>query len=108
MSLRGARVSDYNGKSLNSGDEHSQIFIDINHKRTDELRRWWATQKRDPLAFNSITGGLVNSLVNPIQNPCASKTDLTESKAVIDRDNFKLCDELIEEVDSLRKSFGSN
>jgi len=23
MSLRGARVSDYNGKSLNSGDEHS-------------------------------------------------------------------------------------
>jgi replication factor A1 len=23
MAIRGARVSDYNGKSLNSGDEHS-------------------------------------------------------------------------------------
>ena len=28
LALRGARVSDYSGKSLNSGDEHSQMFID--------------------------------------------------------------------------------
>lgn len=38
LALRGARVSDYNGKSLNSGDEHSQMFIDPEHKRARELR----------------------------------------------------------------------
>jgi replication factor A1 len=38
LALRGARVSDYNGKSLNSGDEHSQIYIDPDHKRTHALR----------------------------------------------------------------------
>ena len=31
MAIRGARVSDYGGKSLNSGDEHSQIHIDPGH-----------------------------------------------------------------------------
>ena len=31
LAIRGARVSDYNGKSLNSGDEHSQIYIDPEH-----------------------------------------------------------------------------
>lgn len=41
MALRGARVSDYNGKSLNSGDEHSQMFIDPVDKRTQELKKWW-------------------------------------------------------------------
>ncbi len=45
MSIRGARVSDYNGKSLNSGDEHSQMFIDIDHKRKVELKKWWATKR---------------------------------------------------------------
>jgi len=38
FALRGARVSDYNGKSLNSGDEHSQVFIDPDHKRARELK----------------------------------------------------------------------
>ena len=28
MALKGARVSDYGGKSLNAGPEHSQMFID--------------------------------------------------------------------------------
>ena len=45
MALRGARVSDYNGKSLNSGDEHSQMFIDPEHKRTTELKAWYAKIK---------------------------------------------------------------
>jgi len=26
LAVKGARVSDYGGKSLNAGDEHSQIF----------------------------------------------------------------------------------
>ena len=38
IAIKGARVSDYNGKSINSGDEHSQIFIDPKHKRAKELK----------------------------------------------------------------------
>lgn len=34
IALKGSRVSDYGGKSLNSGDEHSLMFIDPEHKRT--------------------------------------------------------------------------
>lgn len=41
LALRGARVSDYNGKSLNSGDEHSQVFINPECLRMQELRKWW-------------------------------------------------------------------
>jgi ssDNA-binding replication factor A large subunit len=37
LAIRGAKVSDFNGKTLNSGDEHSQIYIDVDHKRTREL-----------------------------------------------------------------------
>jgi replication factor A1 len=28
VAIRGARVSDYQGKSLNSGDEHSQVYVE--------------------------------------------------------------------------------
>lgn len=40
MAIKGARVSDYNGKTLNSGEEHSQIVIDPDHKKAKELLRW--------------------------------------------------------------------
>lgn len=46
MALKGARVSNYNGCSLNSGDEHSQLFIDCDHKRSKELKSWWAIQEK--------------------------------------------------------------
>lgn len=41
LAIKGARLSDYNGKSLNSGEEHSQIFINPENKRTKELKTWW-------------------------------------------------------------------
>ena len=97
MSIRGARVSDYNGKSLNSGDEHSQMFIDIDHKRRIELKKWWAIKRTEPLTFNSITGGMVNSLMNPAVNSGSYKND--SAVPTSERDNFKLCEELVKEVE---------
>jgi replication factor A1 len=44
LAVRGARVSDYGGKTLNSGDEHSQIFVDMNNKRTKELKEWYESK----------------------------------------------------------------
>ena len=44
MAIKGARVSNYNGCSLNAGDEHSQIFIDCDHPRSLELSQWWKIQ----------------------------------------------------------------
>jgi hypothetical protein len=41
MALKGARVSDYGGKSLNSGDEHSQMLINPQHKRSSILKTWY-------------------------------------------------------------------
>ena len=35
--IKGTRVSDYQGKTLNSGEEHSQIYINLDLKRTKEL-----------------------------------------------------------------------
>jgi len=40
LAVKGVRVSDYGGKSLNAGNEHSLIFINIDHKRTRELTQW--------------------------------------------------------------------
>ena len=39
--IKGTRVSDYQGKTLNSGDEHSQIYINLDLKRTKELQQWY-------------------------------------------------------------------
>ena len=44
MAVKGARVSNYNGCSLNAGDEHSQIFINCDHPRSLELQKWWKVQ----------------------------------------------------------------
>ena len=41
MAIKGAKVSDYGGKSLNAGDEHSQIFLDPEHKRTEQIKHWY-------------------------------------------------------------------
>ena len=41
LAIKGAKVSDYNGKSLNAGDEHSQLSIDPDNKRVNELREWF-------------------------------------------------------------------
>ena len=34
IALRGAKVSDYGGKSLNSGWDNNSVMINIEHKRT--------------------------------------------------------------------------
>jgi len=71
------------------------------------LLKWYNIKKRDPLAFRSITGGLVNSLINPIANPAvATKDALVSTSVAAERDNFKLCDELMDEVSAMRSSFG--
>ena len=41
LAIRGARVSDYGGKTLNSSDEHSYIYINVDHKRTESLKHWY-------------------------------------------------------------------
>ena len=40
MAIKGARVSDYNGRTLNSGEEHSQVIIDPDHPKAKELQKW--------------------------------------------------------------------
>ena len=37
MAIKGARVSNYNGCSLNAGDDHAQIFLNCDHLRSLEL-----------------------------------------------------------------------
>jgi replication factor A1 len=37
VQIKGAKVSDYGGRSLNAGEEHSQVFLDGDHKRVREL-----------------------------------------------------------------------
>ena len=55
MALKGARVSDYNGKSLNAGEEHCQMFIDPEHKKTQALKRWYRETAGSKKNFNSVT-----------------------------------------------------
>ena len=40
IALKGCRVNDYRGKSLNASSEPQDISLNIKHKRTDELTRW--------------------------------------------------------------------
>ena len=58
LAIRGARVSDYGGKTLNSGDEHSQIHFDFDHKRVDELKAWMETEDFTNQNFGSLTSFL--------------------------------------------------
>jgi hypothetical protein len=73
------------------------MFIDIDHKRNGELKKWWTTKRSEPLTFNSITGGTASSLLNPAVNLGSYKNDLAIPTS--ERDNFKLCEELVKEVE---------
>ena len=44
LAIRGARVSDYSGRSLNSGEEHSKLFVNPDHERTSELEKYKKTK----------------------------------------------------------------
>lgn len=50
VALKAARVSDYGGKSLNSGDG---LYIEPDHKRTPQLKKWF--EKNQDKQFNSIS-----------------------------------------------------
>jgi replication factor A1 len=38
LALRGARVSEFGGKTLNSAND---IYVDPDHKRTQQLKMWF-------------------------------------------------------------------
>ena len=60
MAVRGAKVSDYAGKTLNVGDDHCSLYIDIDHIRTRELKQW--NKQRNPdSAVNSVSTNSMNS-----------------------------------------------
>jgi replication factor A1 len=46
LAVKGARVSEYGGKSLNAADDHSSLFIDLNHERNKQLTKWFASQQQ--------------------------------------------------------------
>ncbi len=56
LAIKSARVSDYQGKSINAGDDHSQIFLEPNEERTIQLQQWYAGTGGTNL--QSISGGL--------------------------------------------------
>ncbi len=42
VAFRNAKISDYNGKSLNCSDDATGICIEPNHPRTLALQKWYA------------------------------------------------------------------
>lgn len=107
LALRGARVSDYNGKSLNSGDEHSQMFIDPDHKRARELRNWYELHKSKNLSLSSVT---INATIITNGVAAAANGSLcgTLGPGGERSDNFKLSEELIEELSNPPSRSGLN
>lgn len=45
IAVKGARVSEFGGKSLNAADDHSTLFTELNHDRCRQLLKWFATLK---------------------------------------------------------------
>ena len=37
IAVKGARVSEFGGKSLNAADDHSSLFQELNHERCRQL-----------------------------------------------------------------------
>lgn len=45
IAVKGARVSEFGGKSLNAADDHSSLFPELNHDRCRALLRWYRDLK---------------------------------------------------------------
>ena len=45
IAVKGARVSEFGGKSLNAADDHSTLFPDLNHEKCRQLLKWHADLK---------------------------------------------------------------
>ena len=41
LAVKGARVSEFGGKSLNAADDHSVLFVNMNHERCRGLKNWY-------------------------------------------------------------------
>jgi replication factor A1 len=59
LAVKGARVSEFGGKSLNAADDHSSLFPDLNHDRCKSLLRWYTelreSGKNDIQNFKNLT-----------------------------------------------------
>ena len=60
LAVKGARVSEFGGKSLNAADDHSVLFTNMNHERCRSLKMWYENIMKsggeDPLsAITSLT-----------------------------------------------------
>lgn len=55
LAVKGARVSEFGGKSLNAADDHSALFINMNHERCRALKLWYENLMQsgaeDPLSI---------------------------------------------------------
>jgi hypothetical protein len=45
IAVKGARVSEFGGKSLNAADDHSSLFQELNHERCRQLLKWHSDLK---------------------------------------------------------------
>ena len=45
IAVKGARVSEFGGKSLNAADDHSSLFNELNHDRCRTLIKWYRELK---------------------------------------------------------------
>ena len=55
LAVKAARVSDYNGKSLNAGDEQTQVYLEPKHVRTTKLKQWFKETQGASRNFSSVT-----------------------------------------------------
>jgi len=49
VGMRGCQVSDFNGRSLNCGD-NVQVYIEPSHQRTVDLLKWYNSKDQKDFA----------------------------------------------------------
>ena len=50
IAVKGARVSEFGGKSLNAADDHSSLHLELKHSRCAKLQKWFADQREKGLS----------------------------------------------------------
>lgn len=59
VAVKGTRVSEFGGKSLNAADDHSSLFVNLKHERCNKLLAWHANlrvqQQYDFNDFRNLT-----------------------------------------------------
>jgi hypothetical protein len=56
IAIKNARISEYQGKSLNCGDDHSTLYIEPSHNRTLDLQKWYASTGGNANNLQSLSG----------------------------------------------------